>query len=53
MPHEDLTRVEESFLADLTLDGLKLLAAQLVLDVDVSEVEDRDTMLSILRSNSL
>lgn len=50
---EDLAKITDAYLADLTLDGLKLLAGQLVLDVDVSTIEDRDDLLSLLRSNAL
>jgi len=42
-----------SYLQDLTLDGLKLLSRQIVLDVDVSLIEDREEMLAVLRSNAL
>jgi len=35
------------------LDGLKLLASQLVLEVDVSNIDDREDLIKVLRSNSL
>jgi hypothetical protein len=43
----------DAYLADLTLEGLKLLTGQLVLDVDVSNIDDRETLMRVLRANSL
>lgn len=45
--------VTEAYLADLTLDSLRLLAVQLVVDIDPAAIEDREELLQLLRSNSL
>jgi hypothetical protein len=48
----DLYEIDEADLQQLDLDGLKSLAQQLVIEVDVSAMEDREKLLELLRSSS-
>jgi len=50
---DETVNVTEAYLADLTLDSLRLLAVQLVVDIDPAAIEDREELLQLLRSNSL
>jgi hypothetical protein len=45
--------VTEAYLADLTLEGLRLFIPQLVVDIDPADFEDREELLQLLRSSSL
>jgi len=50
--NEDLYEIDEDTLQQLDLEELKSLAGQLVIETDVTAVEDREELLQLLRSSS-